>query len=98
MHKYYTVIVILEAKPGKENELESELKKVAEYSRAESTNIEYKLNKSIDNPKQFILYENWVNKEMHQAQFEKPYIKNFANKLEELLAKPYEAFFSELVI
>lgn len=95
MNKAHTVVIILEAKPGMESELESALVSVAEQSRAENTNIEYRLHKSIENPQQFILYENWESKEKHQAQFEKLYIKDFADKLENVLAKPYQGFFAE---
>ncbi|MFN3233810.1 MAG: putative quinol monooxygenase [Gammaproteobacteria bacterium] len=95
MSKQHTVIAVLEANPGKEFELESALQVVAEYSRAESANIEYRLHKSTDNPRQFILYENWASKEKHQEQFDKPYIKELAEKLGSMLAKPYEAYISE---
>lgn len=92
MAKQHTVIVILEAKPGKEAELKSALDTVAEHSRLENTNVDYRLHQSIDNPTQFILYENWVSKEKHQQQFEKQYIKELAQKLETILAKPYVAY------
>ena len=95
MSKPYTVIAILEAKKGKESELEFALKTVAKFSLLENTNIEYKLHKSIGNPHQFILYENWESKEKHQQQFEKSYIKELANKLEAILTKPYQAYFGE---
>lgn len=95
MSKKHTVIVVLEAKSGKETELELALNSVAKRSRLESTNIEYRLHRSIDNPKQFILYENWISKEKHKEQFEKSYIKELINKLEFVLAKPYEAYMVE---
>lgn len=44
MQKPHTVIAVLEAKKGKEAELESALKTVAELSILEKTNIEYKLH------------------------------------------------------
>ena len=94
MSPKHTVMVILEAKTGKEKELEDALQAVAELSRAEITNIEYRLHKSIENPAQFILYENWKSKEKHQEQFEKPYILELGTKLEELLDKPYQAYFA----
>lgn len=88
----HTVVVILEAKPGKVTELKAALMTVAQHSRLENTNIEYRVHESIDNPGQFILYENWVSKEKHQQQFEKPYITELAATLESLLAKPYAAY------
>ncbi len=95
MSKQHTVIVVLEAKSGKEIELESALKTVAELSRLENANVEYRLHKSINDPKQFILYENWASKEEHLKQFEKPYIKKLGNILESLLVKPYAAYIAE---
>lgn len=95
MSKYHTVVAILEAKQGKKKESESALMKVVAPSRSEETNIEYRLHKNIENPQQFILYENWVNKEMHQKQFEKPYIKELANGLSDLLESPYQTYSAE---
>lgn len=59
-----------------------------------NTNLEYRLHKSITNPAQFVLYENWENKEKHQAQFTKPYIVELGEKLEDLLAAPYQVVFA----
>lgn len=91
MNKKHTVIVILEAKIGKENELEQVLQEVATPSRSEETCLEYRLHRSTENPAQFILYENWQSQEKHQKQFTKPYIINLAEKLKDLLTKPYQA-------
>lgn len=92
MQKQHTVMVILEAKPGKETELESALISVAKQSRSEDSNVDYRVHKSIDNPQQFILYENWINQELHQQQFEKPYIQELGSNLQSVLAKPYQAY------
>lgn len=94
----HTVIAILEAKEGKENELQSTLEAIVKPSRSEKTCLEYRLHKSLDNPRQFVLYENWENKEKHQEQFTKPYIIELVNKLENLLAKPYQAIFANEMI
>lgn len=88
----HTVIAILEIKPGMEAEIEAALSDVAAASRAEDSNVEYRLHKSIENPQQFILYENWVSKEKHAEQFEKPYIHELVKKLENALAKPYQVY------
>lgn len=94
MAKPHTVIVILEAKKEKEKELEEALKAVIQPSRSEKTCLEYRLHKSIENPRQFVLYENWESKEKHQEQFSKSYIINLSEQLKELLAKPYQAIFA----
>lgn len=91
----HTVMVILEAKLGKENELKKSLLKIAELSRQEDSCIEYHLYQDPDNSSQFGLYEQWKSKELHQEQFKKPYIVEFSSKAESLLAKPYHGFFGK---
>lgn len=95
MKKAWTVMCIVEAKPGKEEELKQQLMNVIEPSRKESTCLEYHLHEDINNSARFVLYEKWESKEAHQQQFQKPYILAFASKLDGLLEKPYEAFFLE---
>ena len=87
--KQHTVLVVVEAKPGMEQVLEATLAAVVEPSRSESTNIEYRLHRDINNPAQFFLYENWTSAADHQLQFQKPYIVELVGKLGDLLAKPY---------
>ena len=94
MSKPHTVIVVLDAAEGKGRELELALETVALPSRAEPACIEYRIHKNIENPNQFVLYENWESKEKHTKQFEKAYIKEFADKAGPLLAKPYLAIFA----
>lgn len=97
MSKPHTVIVVLDAKQGKEKELESALQAVVQPSRSENACLEYRLHKSKDNASQFILYEIWENQEKHQEQFTKPYIKELADKLEHLIAGSYQAFSAEQI-
>lgn len=91
----HTVIAILEAKPEHREALESALKAVVSPSRAEEANVEYRLHKVKNNPCEFVLYENWINEEKHQEQFQKPYIVELGSKLDGLLAKPYQVLFAE---
>lgn len=98
MPTQHTIIVILEAKPGQEDALKTALEMVAKHSRQEEANIDYRLHQSLDNPAQFILYENWVSEEKHQMQFEKPYIQAFAQSLDSILANPFEAYRAEEII
>lgn len=91
----HTVMVIIEAKRGKENELKHSLLKIAKLSRQEDSCIEYHLYQDPDNLSQFGLCEKWKSKELHQKQFKKPYIIEFASQAESLLAKPYQGFFGQ---
>ena len=95
MAKAYTVMAFLEAKPGKESELKQRLDDVVGPSRAENTCLEYRLHQDLNNPAQFVIYENWQSKEAHQLQFQKSYITALIEKLDGLLAKPYQAIFAE---
>ena len=95
MSKSHTIIAILEAKKGKEQELKQALIEVIAPSRNESTCLEFRLHQAKNNPQQFVIYENWQSQEEHAKQFEKPYIINFVKKTEALLAKPFEVIYAE---
>ena len=90
MDNAYVVVVMLEAKAGKEEDLKQALVKVAQESRKETSCIDYRLHQDQNNSAKFVLYEKWQSADLHQKQFAKPYIEEFANLAEELLAKPYE--------
>lgn len=75
--------------------LASALAAVVQPSRSENTCLEYRPHRSLENPAEFVLYENWENKKKHQEQFTKPYIVELGEKLSDLLAKPYQAIFAE---
>lgn len=90
MKTAYTVIVLLESKLGKEAELKNALTQVAEKSRSEKSCLEYRIHQDVENPTKFGIYEKWQNQDLHQHQFEKPYIQKFASQAESLLASPYQ--------
>lgn len=93
--KKYTVVAILESKPGKENELSDALKNVAKLSRLEKGNIDFRLHKDNNNQCKFILYENWYDNNAHELQLEKPYIIELANKLQTLLNVSPALYYAE---
>lgn len=93
----HTVVVILESKQGKEELLKNALIKVAEKSRCEDSCLEYRFYQDDGNPLRFALHEKWKSKELHQLQFSKPYILDFAKETEGLLEKPFEAVFGKEV-
>ena len=97
MSKPHTVIVILDAKQGKEKELESALQGVVEHSKGEDTCLEYRLHRNKNNASQFILYEMWVSEDKHREQFTKSYIVTFAEQLKDLIADSYQAFSAEQI-
>lgn len=93
----HCVMVILEAKQDKKEQLKEELLKVAALSRKEKACISYTVHQDINNNAQFALYEKWTSKEDHAQQFSKPYILEFGNKLEDLLEKPYVYLMGKII-
>jgi quinol monooxygenase YgiN len=93
----HTVVVVLEARRGKEDALKAALIKVRDLSLQESGCLAYHVHRSLNNSAQFILYENWESKAAHSKQFQKPYIMELENKLELLLAKPYQLFMAKVI-
>ena len=93
----YSVIVFLEAKEDQVETLKASLLSIAEKSRKESTNIEYRVHQDATDPAKFALYETWQSKSLHAKQFEKSYILEFVEQAPTMLAKPFQGLFgSEL--
>ena len=97
MSDIHNVMVILEAKPGQEEALKKALAYVAKLSRQEDSCLTYRVYQDKEQPTQFGLYEQWKNQMLHQEQFTKPYILEFAKQAESLLAKPYLGIFGKEV-
>lgn len=95
MTQNYTVMAIVEAKPGKEAELRHVLTESLALSHPADACIEYHLHQDNSNPALFFLYEKWQSKELHQQQFQKPYIRSLIQKLNGLLTKPSQGFFAD---
>ncbi|MCP5506407.1 MAG: antibiotic biosynthesis monooxygenase [Chlamydiales bacterium] len=88
----HTVIAILKAKLGKENQLRESLLKIGELTRQEDGCIGFQLYHDPENSSQFGLYGQWNSKEQYQKQFKKPYVVEFLEKGESLVEKPYQGF------
>lgn len=89
--KPYVVIVLLEAKPGKEEELKEALMEVVEPHRSQKACLEYRLHQDTKNPAKFGIYARWENEEEHDKEFQKPYVQSLLKKLDVLLIRPLEA-------
>lgn len=93
----HCIVVVLEAKQGKEEELKQELLKVANLGRKEGACLNYIVHEDLVNPGKFILYENWTSKDEHAKQFEKPYIIELGKKLSDLTDKPFQYFTASVI-
>jgi quinol monooxygenase YgiN len=82
-----TVIATLEAKTGKEDELERELHALTQATLEEEGCINYDLLRAIETPSKFVFYENWATEEDLEIHLKTDHMKAFGAKAKDLLAK-----------
>lgn len=83
-----TVVAEMLAKPGKEDELRSQLLALVEPTRKEEGAVQYDLHVSTDEPGRFVFYENWTSREMLDRHSRSPHLQAFRKAAEGLLAEP----------
>jgi quinol monooxygenase YgiN len=84
------LLAFLEAKEGKETELERILLDLIPPTLKEPGNIAYVPHKSIENPRAFMFDELWENEKTIEEHFKQPHMINLIEKLNPLLARPLE--------
>ncbi|MBM7705037.1 putative quinol monooxygenase [Metabacillus iocasae] len=82
-----TIMAVLQAKEGKEQELFDELQKVISPSRAEEGCIEYTLHQSMDDNGTFAFYETWKDEAALQAHIESTHYQTYRLAVEGLIEK-----------
>lgn len=88
---------ILKPKKEKIQDLKPILADMVLNTRKESACEKYELQQSLDDETVFIFHEIWKNQESLNAHNQQPYIKNFAEKVPDLLEKPAEIYLTKLV-
>ncbi|PTA70683.1 MULTISPECIES: putative quinol monooxygenase [unclassified Stenotrophomonas] len=72
------VLVVLRAKPGREDRLRGNLVGLVEPSRAEAGNLRYDLYQDADDKGRFVFIERWASPEHQQHHHNKgPHIQSF---------------------
>ena len=84
------LLAFLEAKEGKETELERILLDLIPPTLKESGNIAYVPHKLVENPRAFMFDELWKNEKAIEEHFNQPHMTNLIEKLNPLLEKPLE--------
>ena len=84
------LLAFLEAKEGKETELERILLDLIPPTLKETGNIAYVPHKSVENPRAFMFDELWENEKAIEEHFKQPHMINLIEKLNPLLARPLE--------
>ncbi|MHB8763111.1 MAG: putative quinol monooxygenase [Deferrisomatales bacterium] len=95
--KKVTVVARCRARPGKEREVETEIRALVAPTRAEAGCLNYDLHRSADDPRLFLLYENWVSKAALDQHLATPYLERFKTLAPQLLDGPIEIALFEMI-
>lgn len=91
------LIATLQAKPGKEQELETALKSVLPQVESEQGTIQYVLHRSEKQPGKFMFYEKYADKAALNHHSTTPYLKELFAKIPNLLAdKPVIELYEDI--
>jgi len=89
-----TLIVHIKARKGKEQALESELRRSVPPTHEEEGCVRFALHRSPKNPGNFLLVERWKSQGALDEHMKKPYLKDLLARLKDLAehteAQPYE--------
>ena len=83
-----TVTAHIKAKNGREENLMKELRALIEPTRSETGCITYDLYHDQEDKSLFMFYESWEKKSDLEQHLQKPYIKSFMDRADELLSQP----------
>ena len=84
------VIVLIDAKEGKKQEILNLLDPLVDPPRKREGNITYTFNSSIKNPNEFLFDEVWDSKESYDKHYQSQESEELRSKLQDLVAKPIE--------
>lgn len=80
--KKLTIITHVLAKPNTIDVVKAELKKLVSTSRADKGCISYDLHQDNENPAHFLLYENWLSRDLWQEHMNNEYLKEYIDAVE----------------
>lgn len=83
-----TIIAVLKAKAGKENNLKSALKALIKPTREEAGCLDYALFQLKEEPDTFYMRESWRNQQALDAHVALPHFQAFVQQMDDLLAQP----------
>ena len=92
-----TLIAKLTAKPEHADAIGEGLFGLLAQTRSEEGSIDYHFHRDNDDPRVWVLYENWRSRADLDAHFEQPYTKALMARFPELLAKDMELTFCTMV-
>lgn len=83
-----TVVAVLKARSGQEENLRQALLALIPTTRKEQGCINYDLHVSAENPAEFVFLENWTTKADLDAHLANDHLQDFLGKADALLAEP----------
>lgn len=85
-----TVLALIRAAAGKEEELYEELKKLVGPSRGDDGCINYDLHRSLEDSARFMFHENWASRQHLEDHLQQPHLQRFMERADSLLAEPVD--------
>ena len=95
--KHCTLIGMVVAKDETREELQKILAAQVAPTRAEPGCINYDFHVDAKDPNTFMFYENWRSKADLDAHLKMPHLKPLFDRLDQLLARPVELNFYEML-
>jgi quinol monooxygenase YgiN len=91
-----TLMVHLQAKSGKADELEAALQDLVVNARQEEGCVDFHFHRGVDDPNHFAFYENWRSQKDFDTHLQQPIQGEFAKISKPLLAKDIDLQFYEM--
>jgi quinol monooxygenase YgiN len=82
-----TIVANIEALPGKETFVETELLKLIPITLAEAGCLQYDLHRDNENPCQFLFFERWESRDLWQAHTGAPHLKAYVEATEGMIGE-----------
>ena len=92
----YVVSAKWRAKAGKEDRLLEVIREITPPSRAEPGNVFYQAQRSVDDPRLFYLYEQYVDEDAYKAHVESPHFQEigFGDAIPRLAARERSFYYT----
>ncbi len=99
MDTLLAAILVAEAKPGKELEMQQAFSTVVDQSKKEAGCLAYRIHVDVANPAKVLLYGIWDDEQAHDRHAEREYIQQLVRRLsvDDLLVKPFVVYFLGMV-
>jgi quinol monooxygenase YgiN len=85
MSKPLTIVARIKAKPGQEDTLAAELVKLVVPTLVEAGCLQYDYHRDLEDPANFLFFENWATKDQWLAHMESPQLLAYKAVAEDLV-------------